>query len=230
VQVHGLAASTADAAGESTLTSVLLLAAGAAFALVASYVIQAVVVPQVQADIRRRERWENDLNELWSLKNEQLVRAVRRYGSAARVVRGVAELRDEPETDPVLFDEQQRMLERARRDARHAVEEHVDRASVMLSRVRRLGSKAPLWHLLERKFVLYDVQLFSSLLTAAGETGKPVDDEAIEAAESKQEDARKALVNLLEPIVASMRPPGEGRLRRMTRAARARLRPTRRES
>lgn len=206
---HDLAAAAADAAGETTVTSVLLVVTGAALALVASFVIQAVVVPRVPADTRRLERWENDLQELWSLIDEQLVRAVRRYGTAAIVVRDMEELRDDPEVDKVLYDEQLRKLERARRDARHAVDEHVDRASVMVARVRRLGPNADYWPLLESKFSMYQVHLSWYLWTAAGETGKPVDDEAIEAAQSQQEDARKALVNLLEPVVRVMRPPGE---------------------
>jgi hypothetical protein len=214
VSILGFASTATEGAGDPTLTRELLLliigaAVGATFTLLVSFVVQVRVVPGVAAKTRRQERWENDVLELWTLLSEQLGRAVKRYRTAAFTVRAMEGMRDEVAPEKVrLYDEQQRRLEDGRRDARTAVEEHLDRVSLVFDRVRRFDSQADAWHLLDGHLQLYRWKLSIFLSTAAGETAKSVIEEAaIDAAWKEQEDARKKLVDLLEPVVQSMKPP-----------------------
>jgi hypothetical protein len=206
VPLRGLISATTDGAGDPSLAQLLLSAAvGALFALIVSYVVQLKIVPDVAAKTRRLERWENDVNELWSVLNEQLDRAVNRYRTTTDTVRMIEGRRDHPELDPDHVAIQWRRLENGRRDARDAVNEHLDSASVLFNRIRWRDHDA--WQRLDSHLHVYSFCVSSYVWAAAGETAEQVDGEAVEAAWVRQEEARKKLLDLVEPVVRSMKPP-----------------------
>ena len=206
--------------GDPITLRLFLVVVGGVVTLAGGVVLQVVIVPEVQARSRRRERWEDDLAELWSLLDEQVPRAVRRYRTTANVVRLMENIRDEPDINRRLYEEQQERLVAERAQARSTVEEHLDRLSVVEARVRRINSDEPLWQQLQLRLRLYQVFLPSFLWTAAGETVNAPTDEQIDSAWEVQEGHRTTVIRLLEPVVTSMRPP-RTRMRRLARRLRA---------
>jgi hypothetical protein len=79
-------AAAPDQSTAAELVPVLVGAAvGVVGTLLVTLLIQAVVVPRVQAYTRRLERWEDDLAELSSVVEEQLPRALKNYRTTAGV-------------------------------------------------------------------------------------------------------------------------------------------------
>jgi phosphate/sulfate permease len=212
------ALTTQGAAADQTFSEQLLgwvvsALIGAFFALLVSFVVQERIAPRSSAKMRRQERWENDVYELWNLLHEQLERGIRRYAIAAGVVRMWEGLRIPQGIDQALYDEKMSELKEQRRDARVSVDAHLDRVSLMFDRVRWREPENDGWKLIQLHIYRYELLVASYLRIAARETTDLVDsDQAIEAALKEQEDERKALVDLLEPVVRSMVPPRPPRI------------------
>lgn len=137
---------------------------GGFITLAGTAVVQVIVIPQVQARTRRRERWENDVMELAALVDEELPPAIRGYHSAdvvARVFRRLyrpdrreedlveAPLAHQPGRETVAgggddglaerVEEQLRDAESELREADQALGHQMARLQIRIARVERIN-------------------------------------------------------------------------------------------
>ena len=217
---------------DSFTARLLLVLVTVVLTLLATYLIQARVVPKAQAKTRRLERWEDDLNQLDSLLADQLPRALNRFRIAASKERGIREQVEwvqrrpldgsdaEQRLDPAPGDDAERRAEAehyaqfidALRDERfteyYGVDEQLDRLSILVGRVRRIQPEGAFWGSLEVLARSLQRKASDYLWQAPGEIApwgeKPFNDDH---AWTELLENRERVVRHLEDVVRRMRPP-----------------------
>jgi hypothetical protein len=193
-----------------------LLVLGAVLTLISTFLVQSVVVPWTQARTRRRERWEKDVYELANLLEEQLPRLMSRLRATSMRVRLLRLAADDPAMDPRKVGELLRQAENDEQEVRDTADNESQQVVRLAERLKRWRPKAPLW------FEIYWIA--GRLHIAIWEFGDSNADASVDEAEwdsrwQKQDRLRTELVNLVEPLAASMKPPPRALMKR----ARARL-------
>jgi hypothetical protein len=197
----------------------------ATLALLAAVIIQSVVVPAVQARTRRLERWEDNLSELSSLLEDQLPTSARRLRQDISSELLWEEVEDQPDYDQNAVQQHLSSARTARRDSQELLDQHVTRARLLLDRLRREHRKAPFW----RPLLVLELRwrMRHSLFISAGYLP---DQDPPETLWRAHEKARQALVDYLEPLVQSMKPPRGQFLRRSWRLLSTKARRDRRST
>jgi hypothetical protein len=183
--------------------------------------VQIAVVPWVQARTRLRERWEDDLHELANLLEEQLPRAVSRFRSDADTERVIRDFDTEPDIDRDRLVQELRKATATRRESQEIVDQHRACVTLLADRLRRVHRRAPCWQQTQVLVLHYRFRLGTFTWSGAVEDD---DDDEWRRSDKAQEDARKRLLEQLEPIVATMKPPPQQTVRRWRQRVMTRVR------
>ena len=192
---------------------------GAALTLVATLVVQTLVIPWVQARTRKRERWEADVIDLLNLLEEQLQRAVRLLHREADTERVYRSVQDEPGYNQQMVREELRRVDAARRAADDELTQQVEHMRSLVARLQGVHRTAPHWLQVERQTDMLRVHITHASILALG-ADSVTDDEEWNEAWRSIDGARKRLIEQIEPLAGRMKPPR----RRVDRRLRARLR------
>lgn len=201
-------AAAADPASVKWMTIVITAASTLVVTIIASVVVQAVLVPAVQARTRRRERWEEQLNQLWDLITDQLQRSVDEFRLTAVGERHLAQVIKAglPIDKQERADEEMRKRYDERRAAQEAVEKQLTSVVLLAARLGRVQPRSRYWAQVDGRVLAYRYHL-PNYLWAAGGLFDPQDDEALDKLWEEQDDAREVLIKLLEPTVDRQAPP-----------------------
>jgi len=205
---------------DDPLTPVLI---AAVLTLLATVLVQSVVVPWVQARTRRRERWEAAVTELSSLVEEQLPRAVAEFREAADTERFYRSIKDDPQYDTNKINEGLRVAAASRREAAEIVGQHRKRMKLLTTRITRAHRKSPFWLRFRKGMLVLDFETSNATFGIIGVSDGPSDDEWNKLWK-KQAEAKKKFVESVDHLATSMRPPSRELHRRAWRQAKTRIR------
>jgi hypothetical protein len=193
-------------------TQIALLLVGASATLVVTCLVQIFVVPRVQAHTRRRERWERSVDELVTVLDEELPRALNGYRSASVGIRIAPRWwRDDAETDQQKREALLAEWSREHREADRVVGENMARLGFLVRRISRLRPSAPYWGRLQARMLSLRVALWE--VEPWGDATTP-DDDTWEAAWEKITAQREKLFEVVKQIADPPKPPPRMLLRR----------------
>lgn len=189
---------------------------GGVVTLAATFLIQVFVIPQVQARIRNRERWETDIIELLALVEEEIPRAHSLMRSGGYALRYMSEWTRRDDVDRERLEEMIASTTSEFRRARELGDELIARLSRLERRIRRINSDAPHWRRLALARMSLTIALFDVERDALpGE--KLLEDQEWESAWRKVRDAREELTKSVRTVADPMKPPPDYPMRRMRR-------------
>lgn len=180
---------------------------GSVLTLLATVLVQAFLVPWVQARTRRIERWETSVIELSILMEEALPRAVAEFLTAAQEELRYRTMLQDPSYNRDRVRESLPQLQSTRRQAAETLGQHRRQIRILMNRVTRWRRRAPFWLVLRAHELGLDVGLASvTRLMASDQLLGPYDEQWITAwkrLETKEEE----FADLVDLLASSMRPP-----------------------
>ncbi|MEU7903635.1 hypothetical protein [Actinoplanes sp. NPDC049118] len=193
---------------------------GLASALIVQAVVQVFIVPRVQASIRRHDRWEKNLIEFVALVEVELPRAENDLRAASEGVRLLSMLAGDAQ-----FDQDKVRLSKAEAtqkegEADRVITEALTRANRLERHLALTRPKAPYWSKLSLNRASYQ----DSLLHVDRYLHDSLDDEAFKAGWIEVIGERRALLERIEEITVTMRPPSRQAASRARSSARGRVR------
>lgn len=203
---------------------------GLGSALVVQIIVQTVIVPRVQARIRRHDRWEKDLIDLVTLVEEELPRAQRELRFAALLLRDTEKAERDDQGNRERIREWKLEHLNKLRAADRDLGEILVRADRLERRLRLVHRRAPYWSELFWKIARHRVAVMSVEEWRQGE----LDEDQFHAAWDKVETRRNELLVNIKEVSNDMKPPSQQRLRRawrwfkrLPKRVRRRVRPAR---
>lgn len=191
----------------STTRDLLLLLAGAVFALAAQALLQLVIVPRVDTRKRREDRWERDVRELGELLTGEVARTARLVGEPAYMLwaaqRTIAAESGMSRDRRAALSQLLREHESKAREGRQAFDDATARARWLSARISALAPGSPALGHFERATLIYRHRVLNACIDGDG-TGASSEDADYDEGTAKHraawKDERDARAELLESV------------------------------
>jgi hypothetical protein len=186
---------------------------GAALTLLATLLVQAVIVPWVQVRARRREHWEGDVREVADVLEVNLPRKMLDFRTAAHEKM----LMKSWQRDPAFKVDEgfNKSLSKTNEDVWHThdiMEIEMHRLRVLSDRLHRLHRSAPYWKLESQAEQRFSVAfVLASISPTIDEVMEPEDWDKLW---DKVEKAHEEFSALIGTLANSMKPPKRHLVRR----------------
>lgn len=196
----------------------------ASLTFLAAVLLQALVVPLVQARTRRIELWEDAVSELASLVEEKIPRAMSELENAVRTEFIMYAIAGQAEIGGAKVKERLASAAEKRRYATDIVSRHVARTKLLVAKAARRRKRAPFWTRLRVSQMGLDIDTTSIDVFSTHPEYLALDNDEWEPAFSvgwqRYEDSLARITHDVRMLEERMKPPPRRPLWRVLRAIR----------